>query len=97
MSESITGTMEFDPELRYTPSGKALATFRLVLGDKSITRCEAWEPLSETIADRIDLYKRFAIVTCIGRTRERVYGGQTYKVFTIYAITYQGEEIPDLP
>lgn len=50
---TFTGTLEYQPELRYTPSGDAIVNFGLfTLPDLRLMRCEAWNELAESIVER---------------------------------------------
>lgn len=56
--QTITGTLLWSPELRFTPSGTPVCSFSINYGrnkgdkiDKGID-CEAWESLGERIAKR---------------------------------------------
>lgn len=55
----IEGNLTKDPEMRYTPTGKALTEFSVAVnegtGDKRTTEfidCVAWEPFAEPFAER---------------------------------------------
>jgi single-strand DNA-binding protein len=49
------GTLEYEPELRYTPQGKALVNLTIVINDQ-LRRCEAWDVMAEAIVE-MDLKK----------------------------------------
>lgn len=53
-----SGNLTRDPEMRYTPSGKAVTSFSIAVNEGSGERrttefldCEAWEKLAETVAE----------------------------------------------
>lgn len=55
----LVGNLTRDPEMRYTPGGKAVTEFTVAVnegfGEKRTTeyiRCEAWERLAESVAER---------------------------------------------
>lgn len=84
----LTGTITYDPELRFTPSGKSLCTFRLVVdkkGEETVS-CQAWEALGETIINRDDKYKRGTEVTVSGYYKIREFDGKPYKEFIVKSI-----------
>jgi single-strand DNA-binding protein len=48
---TIQGTVLRDPEMRYTPSGKALTKFAILVdGVDQPATCLAWEDLAERVA-----------------------------------------------
>lgn len=54
----LTGNLTKDPEMRYTPEGKAVTEFRIAVNEGSGERrtteyfdCVAWERLAETVAE----------------------------------------------
>lgn len=61
----IVGNLTADPELRFVPSGKALASFTLVHsnrvkvgnewkdGDPTFIRCSAWEGMAENVVESL--------------------------------------------
>ncbi|HWB37862.1 MAG TPA: single-stranded DNA-binding protein [Rugosimonospora sp.] len=78
---TVTGNLTADPELRYTPSGKAVAKFTVVTnerrrnaagewedGDPSFHRVTAWGQLAENVAESLGKGAR-AIVTGVLRQR----------------------------
>jgi single-strand DNA-binding protein len=62
---TIVGNLTGDPELRFTPSGKAVASFTVVSnnrikdgndwkdGDPTFVRCSVWEGFGENIAESL--------------------------------------------
>lgn len=50
-NDTQTGEVIAPPELRYTPNGKAIITFAIMIGDTPLI-CEAWQELAEAIAER---------------------------------------------
>lgn len=63
----LTGRLTADPELRFTPSGKAVANFTVACsdrkkndstnewedGDKAFIRCSVWEVTAEHVAESL--------------------------------------------
>jgi len=68
----LLGRVVADPELRYTPNGKAVCNFRIAVDhdngrDTEFRRLQAWGPLAEKV---IALYaKKGRMVTVKGRSR----------------------------
>lgn len=57
----LTGTFKYDPELRFTVSGKAMMTFTLIVSMGEEPReypCVAWEQLAENIANDDRFFNR---------------------------------------
>jgi single-strand DNA-binding protein len=80
---TITGNVVDDPELRFTPSGKAVANFRVaasqrkkteaggwVDGDSCFLTVNAWEEKAEAIAEQL---QRGSKVVVTGTLRQRDY------------------------
>ncbi len=80
---TVTGNLTGDPELKYTPSGAAVATFTVASNERfrgpdgqwqdgptSFVRCNAWRELGEHIAESAAKGDRL-IVT--GVLRQRTY------------------------
>lgn len=70
------GTLSYPPELRFTPSGRAVCTFQLTgfavgIAGLGVYQCELWEPAAETFAD-LDL-KEGDTVAVSGPLRTRTY------------------------
>lgn len=65
MTVTLIGNLTADPELRFTPSGKAVATFTLVWnrrdkdgetwvdGPPTFVRVTAWEAMAENVAESL--------------------------------------------
>jgi single-strand DNA-binding protein len=76
----LVGNLTEDPELRFTPSGAAVASFRLAVtprirqgdqwtdGETSFFRCNAWRSLGENVAESLTKGARAVV---IGRLRMR--------------------------
>jgi single-strand DNA-binding protein len=74
----IAGNLTAAPELRFTPAGKAVATFQVaqtprrrngngwVDGTTTFLRCEAWEAMGENVAESLGKGDRVVVV---GRLR----------------------------
>ena len=81
---TIVGRLAADPELRYTPSGAAVVSFRIISTarrqDKESGRwvdgasvsyqCDAWRQLAENIAESL---AKGSLVIATGRLEERSY------------------------
>ena len=94
---TITGNLVDNPELRFTPSGLAVATFRVAStpryrdnstgewkdGDTLFLTCQAWRQLGEHIAESLEKGMR-AIVT--GRLRQRTYETPEGEKRTVYEL-----------
>lgn len=63
----IEGHLQFDPELRFTPSGKAVSNFFVRTEDGSMVDCTAWEGTAEQMAEHglrgkaIKVYGKWAV------------------------------------
>lgn len=83
-SVTVSGRLTADPELRFIPSGKAVASFTVAAserrknkqteewedGDKSFIRCTVWEQIAENVAESL---VRGDQVVVIGRLFQREY------------------------
>ena len=77
---TITGNLTDDPELKFTPTGAAVANFRVAVttrvregdtwtdGDTSYFRINAWRDLAEHVTDSLSKGDRAVV---IGRLRQR--------------------------
>lgn len=75
---TIAGNLAGDPELRYTPNGKAAASFTVAVnsriqrdgewvdGTPTFVRCEAWNQLAENVAASFERGQRVIVA---GRIR----------------------------
>ena len=78
---TATGNLTADPELKYTPSGKAVVNFTVACNKKSnndaypdktaFLRTAAWGPLAENIANEFKKGERISILR--GDLEERPY------------------------
>ena len=86
----ITGNLTRDPELRYTQSGKPVASFTVadnrrvrdqsgnwVDGNTLFMPCAAWEELGENVAESL---RKGMTVTVIGRLEAKEYESNGVKV-----------------
>ena len=94
---TIIGNLVDSPELRFTPSGVAVARFRVAStpryrdsktgewkdGDSLFLTCQAWRQLAEHVAESLDKGLR-AIVT--GRLRQRSYETKEGEKRTVYEL-----------
>src|SRR5215475_9591312 len=99
MSASIplTGRLTADPELRFTPSGKGVASFTIATnerrknpdtgqwedGDTSFFTCQAWNPLGENIVEHLG--KGDAVVA-LGRIKQRKYQTKEGENRTVFEV-----------
>lgn len=77
---TVEGNVVSDPELRFTPSGKAVVNFRVaanskrqvngewVDGDSLFMSCSAWEQLAENVAESVT--KGMAVIV-YGQVKQR--------------------------
>ena len=94
---TIIGNLVDSPELRFTPSGVAVARFRIAStpryrdsktgewkdGDSLFLTCQAWRQLAEHVAESLDKGLR-AIVT--GRLRQHSYETKEGEKRTVYEL-----------
>jgi len=81
---TVVGNLTEDPELRFTPSGAAVAKFRVAStprfldrqtnewkdGEPLFLQCNAWRQMAENVAESL---QRGARVVITGRLRQRSY------------------------
>ena len=81
---AATGTMVADPELRFTPQGKAVAGFRIACnsrrynkgtgewedGDATFLSCNLWGKPGENLSQSAH---KGTLVTVVGKLRQRTY------------------------
>jgi single-strand DNA-binding protein len=94
---TVTGNLVDDPELRFTPSGVAVARFRIAStpryrdnatgewkdGDTLFLTCQVWRQAAENVAETLRRGMR-AIVT--GRLRQRSYETKEGEKRTVYEL-----------
>jgi single-strand DNA-binding protein len=94
---TITGNLTADPEIRYTPTGTAVAAFTVAAsrriydqasgqwsdGDTLFLRCSAWRELADHAAESLSKGMR-VIVT--GRLKQRTYETTEGEKRTVYEI-----------
>ena len=94
---TITGNMVNDPELRYTPTGQAVATFRVAStprfmdrntnewkdGESLFLSCNVWRQAAENVAESLTRGKR---VIVSGRQKQRSYETKEGEKRTVYEI-----------
>ena len=94
---TITGNLVDNPELRFTPSGQAVARFRIAStpryrdsstgewkdGDTLFLTCVAWRQLADHVAESLERGMR-AIVT--GQLKQRSYETQEGEKRTVYEL-----------
>lgn len=93
----ITGRAVADAELRWTPNGKAVTTFRLaddyghrdrasnewVKDGTTFLPVEVWEHLAEECAEKV---RKGVLVTVIGRLRQREYEDRDGNKRSVYEV-----------
>ena len=95
MSLTITGNLTADPELRFTPSGAAVASFTVAVskrvknGDKwedgpsSFYRCTIWRQAAENLTESLTKGDR---VIVIGEMRHREYQDKQGETKTVWEV-----------
>ena len=99
---TLTGNLVDDPELRFTPAGQPVASFRIAStpryrdnatgewkdGDTLFLTCQVWRQAAENVAETLQKGMR-AIVT--GRLRQRSYETKEGEKRTVYEL--QADEV----
>ncbi len=94
---TIAGNLVSDPELRYTPTGQAVATFRVastprrydqqagqwVDGESLFLSCNVWRQAAENVAESLQRGMR---VIVSGRLRQRSYETREGEKRTVYEV-----------
>jgi single-strand DNA-binding protein len=94
---TIIGNLVGDPELRYTPTGQAVATFRVAStprymdratnewkdGDSLFLSCNVWRQAAENVAESLQRGMR---VIVSGRLRQRSYETREGEKRTVYEV-----------
>src|ERR1700758_282597 len=94
---TIIGNLVNDPELRYTPTGQAVATFRVAStprymdrttnewkdGESLFLSCNVWRQAAENVAESLQRGMR---VIVSGRLRQRQYETKEGEKRTVYEI-----------
>jgi len=94
---TIIGNLVNDPELRYTPTGQAVATFRVAStprymdratnewkdGDSLFLSCNVWRQAAENVAESL---QRGTRVIVSGRLRQRSYETKEGEKRTVYEV-----------
>jgi single-strand DNA-binding protein len=94
---TIIGNLVGDPELRYTPTGQAVATFRIAStprfmdrttnewkdGDSLFLSCNVWRQAAENVAESLQRGMR---VIVSGRLRQRSYETKEGEKRTVYEV-----------
>ena len=94
---TVTGNLVDDPELRFTPSGVAVARFRIAStpryrdnatgewkdGDTLFLTCQAWRLVAENVAESLEKGMRAIVV---GRLRQRSYETKEGEKRTVYEL-----------
>jgi single-strand DNA-binding protein len=75
----LTGRLVADPELRHTPTGKAVCNFRIAVNHDDgraaeFHSCQSWGPLAETVIAKYA--RKGRLVTVKGRGRTDQYTGK---------------------
>lgn len=96
-SITIIGNLVADPEIRYTPTGQAVATFRVAStprfmdrttnewkdGDSLFLSCNVWRQAAENVAESLQRGMR---VIVSGRLRQRSYETKEGEKRTVYEV-----------
>src|SRR5438270_9619907 len=94
---TVVGNLTDDPELRFTPSGAAVAKFRVASTPRTLDRasgewkdgeplflsCNVWRQAAENVAESL---QRGARVIVTGRLRQRSYETREGEKRTVYEI-----------
>jgi single-strand DNA-binding protein len=94
---TVIGNLTDDPELRFTPSGAAVAKFRVAStprvmdrqsgewkdGDPLFLSCSVWRQMAENVAESL---QRGARVVVSGRLRQRSYETREGEKRTVYEL-----------
>ena len=94
---TIAGNLVSDPELRYTPTGQAVATFRVAStprfmdrntnewkdGESLFLSCNVWRQAAENVAESLQRGMR---VIVSGRLRQRNYETKEGEKRTVYEV-----------
>src|SRR6201997_5454799 len=94
---TIAGNLVSDPELRYTPTGQAVATFRVAStprfmdrttnewkdGESLFLSCNVWRQAAENVAESLQRGMR---VIVSGRLKQRSYETREGEKRTVYEI-----------
>jgi single-strand DNA-binding protein len=94
---TLVGNLVDDPELRFTPSGKGVAKFRLAStprtydrqsgqwkdGESLFLTCNIWEPAAENVAESLQRGMRVIVQ---GRLRQRSYETREGEKRTVYEV-----------
>ena len=94
---TIIGNLVSDPELRYTPTGQAVATFRVAStprymdrtsnewkdGESLFLSCNVWRQAAENVAESLQRGMR---VIVSGRLRQRSYETREGEKRTVYEV-----------
>jgi len=94
---TIIGNLVDDPQLRYTPTGQAVASFRVAStprymdrntnewkdGDSLFLSCNVWRQAAENVAESLQRGMR---VIVSGRLRQRSYETQAGEKRTVYEV-----------
>jgi single-strand DNA-binding protein len=94
---TIAGNLTSDPELRYTPSGQAVANFRVAStprfldkatnewkdGDALFLQCNAWRQMAENCAESLQRGMRVIVQ---GRLRQRSYETKEGEKRTVFEV-----------
>src|SRR5450755_4186424 len=96
-SITIIGNLVADPEIRYTPTGQAVATFRVAStprfmdkttnewkdGDSLFLSCNVWRQAAENVAESLERGMRVIVQ---GRLRQRSYETKEGEKRTVYEV-----------
>src|ERR1700728_5139899 len=98
---TIAGNLVDDPQLRYTPTGQAVANFRTAAtprwqdrqsgewkdGDSLFLSCNVWRQAAENVAESLQRGMRVIVQ---GRLRQRCYETREGEKRTVFAVEVEG-------
>ena len=97
----IIGRLPQDPDLRYTPNGKAVCSFSVAVNFITKVReetdyidCVAWDTLAETIGNQLVKGRRVAVEGRLHTRQFEAADGQRKKVTEVVA---RDVEVLDIP
>lgn len=96
---TVCGNLTGDPELRFTASGKPVATFSVAVnrrrynettqkwedGDADFVRCVAWEGLAENLANSVGKGDRLVVTGDLRQRRWEAEDGSARSTFEVTA------------
>ena len=83
--QKLIGTLEYDPELRFTPYGNSVCNIYLRIDDQ-LFNCEIWRQLGEQAAEQL---RGGDVITLEAKSRQHKWIDRDYKVHwrTIWTVS----------